>query len=241
MNIHTRAGIQKIIDIEVILIIIGLGADIFIQTLRAHDWIAGAIIIAGLALMAAVYWHTLHIDRLAHDVREASSHLLHPHANEHTTVITPPVIPLPAAASPAAPQSASVPYDVPLSAVSDRPVLHVSNFLLSKNFYGQTLAILGYKLILEFPALSMASFGTGRDADLWIKGDGTKQKIRASFRADSESIVDDFFNTALDMGGIEAESPSLRPEKGIGYYSAAVYDPDGSTVEAFVTEVETNA
>ena len=238
MNIRTRAGIQRIIDIEVILIIIGLGTDIFIQTLLAHDWVAGAIIIAGLALIGAVYWHTLHIDRLAHDIREITSHLLYPHPSEpieHRSITTPPVIPLPAATS----ASASPSYDVPLSAVSDRPVLHVSNFLLSKNFYAQTLAILGYNLILEFPALSMASFGTGRDADLWIKGDGTKQKIRASFRANSESIVDDFFETALDMGGIEAESPSLRSEKGIGYYSAAVYDPDGSTVEAFFANIET--
>jgi|GEM_PF-6804198 len=236
MNIHTRAGIQRIIDIEVILIIIGLGTDIFIQTLRAHDWIAGAIIIAGLALMAALYWHTLHIDRLAHDIREASGHLLHTSHHESSATSTPPVIPLSAAVnhSALAPQVAAT--DVPFATVIDRPILHVDNFLLSKNFYTQVLGVLGYSLITEFPALSMATFGIGTSSDLWIKGDGAKQKIRARFRAESEQMVDDFFNKALDMAGTDAEMPALRSTHGEEMYSAAVLDPDGSTVEAFFIE-----
>jgi catechol 2,3-dioxygenase-like lactoylglutathione lyase family enzyme len=108
----------------------------------------------------------------------------------------------------------------------------VSNFLLSKNFYAHALAPLGYTITLDFPALAMASFGIGATSDLWIKGDGTVQKIRAAFSASSQSIVNDFFDAALNAGGTQAEGPGERPARGQEYYAAAVFDPDGYTIEA---------
>ena len=223
MKMETEGEVQRLIDIELILIIIAIGADILIQALSVSDWGAAAVIIAGFCIMAGLYWHKLHMDRLFGDFRQAMYHLFHTNA---PTTTTPPIIPLPASSGRAAP-------DVPIASIADRPLIHVSNFLMSKNFYQQSLGMLGYRLTMDFPALAMAAFGIGPNADLWIKGDGVEQKIRAAFSADRKAMVDDFFDAALNAGGSIAEAPGTRPVRGTGYYAAAVFDPDGYTIEAF--------
>ena len=222
MKLRTERQIQRFIDLEIVLILIGLGIDILIEAMGAQDWLASAVVLVGLCVIGGLYWHMLRLNGLFAELHS----VLH-HFSRGTTVASTAAqtIPLPAAFS-------DVPRDIPMAAVADRPVIRVSNFLLSKNFYAQALAPLGYSLTTDFPALGMASFGIGSSSDLWIKGGGVEQKLRAAFSAKDEDAVDDFFDAALNAGGNEVEKPGRRPDRGPGYYAAAVLDPDGYTIEA---------
>lgn len=223
MKHWSEERVQKLINLEIVLILIALGADILIEALNGHDWIAAAVIVAGFCMIVGLYSHTLYLDSLFAELRSHVGHVLH-HSNHssesvaHTSVV-----------------------DMPAIQVPDRPIIHVSNFLLSKNFYTKALRPLGYSITLDLPGLSMASLGIGTSSDLWIKGDGVEQTIRASFSARAKHIVDDFFEIALDAGGTEAETPGPRPQYGVDYYAAAVFDPDGYTVEAVFNNAATDA
>ncbi len=223
MKVRTEGQIQKIIDLEIILILIVIGLDILIETLIGRNWIATSVILVGLCVIGALYWHKLHLDRFLIEFEKTLHHIFPINA---TTPPTPQTIPLPAA-------SVDAPRNIPMTTVADRPIIRVSNFLLSKNFYAQVLAPLGYSLTTDFPALGMASFGIGISSDLWIKGGSVEQKLRAAFCAAEKNMVDDFFDAALDAGGQIAEVPGPRPDRGSGYYAAAILDPDGYTIEAF--------
>jgi len=228
MKVRTEGQIQKIIDLEIVLILVAVGIDILIEALGGRDWIAAAVIIAGFAMIIGLYWHMLHIDRLFGELHDTLHHFLHGSAGSTAAH----AIPLPASF-----ERIDTARDVPMSNVADRPVIRVSNFLLSKNFYAQALAPLGYSLTTDFPALGMASFGIGSSSDLWIKGGGVEQKLRAAFSADNEDAVDDFFDAALDAGGNAVEEPGVRPDRGSGYYAAAILDPDGYTIEAVYRDI----
>jgi hypothetical protein len=223
MKVRTEGQIQKIIDLEIVLILIAIGLDILIEALGGQDWIAAAVIIAGFCMILGLYWHMLHIDNLFDELHGTLHHFFHGTtgaSNSHA-------IPLPTSF-----ERNDGARDVPMAAVADRPIIRVSNFLLSKNFYAQALAPLGYSLTTDFPALGMASFGIGTSSDLWIKGGGIEQKLRASFSATRKNLVDDFFDAALDAGGNAVEMPGSRPDRGAGFYAASVLDPDGYTIEA---------
>jgi catechol 2,3-dioxygenase-like lactoylglutathione lyase family enzyme len=217
MKMETEAQMQKILDLEGILILIGIGIDILIEALKHDDWISAAVIIAGFCILGGLYWHTLYLDRLFADFHVALHRIFHQHS---------------AAVVPQTTTTTIVTQDVAATVLADRPILHVSNFPLSRNFYTAQLAPLGYALTMEFPALSMAAFGIAGASDLWIKGDGVEQKIRAAFSAAKKAMVDDFYNAAIALDATIAEMPGPRPERGTGYYAAAVFDPDGYTIEA---------
>ncbi|HUO56417.1 MAG TPA: hypothetical protein VMU27_03220 [Candidatus Paceibacterota bacterium] len=202
-----EARLQRLLTLEGILIVAGIGIDLFIQTLIVGDWLSGAVLFASFCVCCVIYWHRLHMNALFGEVRAAIKHL---------SLYT-------------APPKA----DIPLSLVTERPVIHVSNFPLSKNFYETTLGKIGYTLTAEFPALSFASFGIGHSADIWIKGDGAVQKYRVSFAATSREAVDNFYAAATDLGGKAHESSGARSLHGVDTYAAAVLDPDGYIVEAF--------
>jgi hypothetical protein len=223
-DIKTETQMQKFLNLEGVLILVVIGADILLEALKNQDWVAAAVIIGGYCVIGGLYWHTLYLDRLFADLHDGISRILthfplHQSAAiaQATTVTTTTTVPA---------------HDVLASAVTDRPILHVSNFPLSRNFYATVLAPLGYTLTIEFPALSMAAFGVGGASDLWIKGDGTEYKLRASFSAPSRQAVDDFCNEALNAGGTMAEMPGPRVDRASDSYAAAIYDLDGYTIEA---------
>jgi catechol 2,3-dioxygenase-like lactoylglutathione lyase family enzyme len=224
-EIKTEAQMQRFLNFEGVLILMAIGADIFIEALKSQDWIAAAVIIGGFLVLGGLYWHSMHLDRLFDDLHASVRHLIHGRSAAIATPLVPVAIPLPASTSDRL-------QDVTVAMVADRPIVHVSNFPLSRNFYAAVLAPLGYSLTIEFPALSMASFGVGGASDLWIKGDGAEHKLRASFSAASKRIVDDFCEAALDAGGTIAETAGPRSAIGQDAYAAAVLDPDGYTIEA---------
>ena len=208
---------QKLIDLEIVLILVALGIDILLEAVGMQDWIAAAIVIAGFCMILGLYWHTLYLDSLFADLRAGMGHVFHHQFSPHQQK---------------APDSHPI-SDLPAVQVADRPVIHVGNFLLSKNFYVQALKPLGYTVTMDLPALSMVSLGIGDSSDVWIKGDGSEAKMRVAFRASQESMVDRFFDAALDAGATEEEAPGPRKDRAPGAYAAAVLDPDSYIIEAY--------
>lgn len=120
----------------------------------------------------------------------------------------------------------------------DHTGVAVSNFKISKEFYTQTLAPLGYILLAEFgPEVTkdvwVAGFGVAPKPDFWIN-EGTPQKphVHVAFRAASRDEVDAFYAAGLKAGGRDNGAPGLRPHYHPNYYGAFILDPDGHNIEA---------
>lgn len=66
----------------------------------------------------------------------------------------------------------------------------------------------------------------------WVEGSrpGLNQ-MHIAFRADSEAMVQGFYDAALKAGGRDNGAPGPR-EGAEGYYGAFVLDPDGNNIEA---------
>jgi catechol 2,3-dioxygenase-like lactoylglutathione lyase family enzyme len=115
----------------------------------------------------------------------------------------------------------------------------VSDYARSKAFYQQTLAPLGYSLIMEVTAQQTesgypaAGFGTGGKPDFWIGGEGKLEKpLHVAIVAQDRATVDAFHRAALAAGGRDNGPPGLRPHYHPNYYAAFVLDPDGHNIEA---------
>lgn len=65
----------------------------------------------------------------------------------------------------------------------------------------------------------------------WVEGSkaGINQ-MHVAFRADSEEMVQAFYDAALKAGGTDNGPPGPRDQ--FGYYGAFVLDPDGNNIEA---------
>ncbi len=124
----------------------------------------------------------------------------------------------------------------------DHTGVAVSDFEKSKSFYRETLAAIGYELILEFPASvtgseNVAGFGEGGKPDFWVaSGLPNKPPIHIAFRVSSRGVVDAFYKAALAAGGRDNGPPGLRPHYHPNYYGAFVHDPDGHNIEAVCHE-----
>ena len=113
----------------------------------------------------------------------------------------------------------------------------VSDYARSKAFYRETLAPLGYTLIMEVMETESGSpaagFGREGKPDFWIGGEGgLKGTLHIAIAADDRDTVDAFYRAALAAGGRDNGPPGLRPQYHPNYYGAFVLDPDGHNVEA---------
>ena len=113
----------------------------------------------------------------------------------------------------------------------------VSDYARSKAFYRETLAPLGYTLIMEVMETESGSpaagFGREGKPDFWIGGEGgLKGTLHIAIAADDRRAVDAFYRAALAAGGRDNGAPGLRPQYHPNYYGAFVLDPDGHNVEA---------
>ncbi|MGH6860437.1 MAG: VOC family protein [Phyllobacterium sp.] len=124
----------------------------------------------------------------------------------------------------------------------DHTGIIASDFERSKEFYRQTLAPIGYELIVEFPATvtgkaDVAGFGEAGKPDFWVIG-GTPNKppVHVAFRVGNRAIVDAFHKTGLASGAGDNGAPGLRPHYHPDYYAAFLLDPDGHNVEAVCHE-----
>ncbi len=116
----------------------------------------------------------------------------------------------------------------------DHVSIGVSNLTISAEFYDATLGALGMERQRELPIA--IGYGYNR-ATFWIQehekstfmpGIGLHVAIAAS----NPQSVDAFHAAALDNGGKNGGPPGLRPEYSDDYYSAFVFDPTGTKVEA---------
>ena len=115
----------------------------------------------------------------------------------------------------------------------------VTDFEISKKFYTQALAPIGYTLIMEIPGSvtggdGAAGFGVAPKADFWLEGRGKANDppIHIAFRVDSRVQVDAFYKAAIAAGGRDNGAPGPRPHYHPDYYGGFVLDPDGHNIEA---------
>jgi catechol 2,3-dioxygenase-like lactoylglutathione lyase family enzyme len=120
----------------------------------------------------------------------------------------------------------------------DHTGVSVSDFARSKTFYTQTLAAIGYALLMEFPAsvtghTDVAGFGEPPKADFWVsEGKPNHPPMHVAFRVSSRAQVDAFYKAALAAGARDNGAPGIRPHYHEHYYGAFVLDPDGHNIEA---------
>jgi catechol 2,3-dioxygenase-like lactoylglutathione lyase family enzyme len=113
----------------------------------------------------------------------------------------------------------------------DHVKLFATDPAASRAFYEQSLAPLGYRVMLE-PAPGVVGLGATRP-DFWIAPAASAPTLcHLAFRVDSEFEVDGFHAAALAAGGTDNGGPSLRQHYHQNYYGAFVLDPDGNNVEA---------
>lgn len=114
----------------------------------------------------------------------------------------------------------------------------VSNYKKSKSFYIQSLAPLGYGLVMEVSSerdgdKANAGFGTEGRPRFWIStGTPVKGPMHVAFKAKNRKAVEQFYEAALKSGGKDNGAPGLRPHYHENYYGAFVLDPDGHNIEA---------
>jgi len=116
----------------------------------------------------------------------------------------------------------------------DHVGLNVRDYAVSRAFYEQALAPLGYRVVFDGAQWNGAGFGTSDDKpEFWIMqrepyGTGT----HVAFHCDDRPTVDAFHAAALAAGGTDNGAPGVREHYHPTYYGAFVLDPDGNNVEA---------
>jgi catechol 2,3-dioxygenase-like lactoylglutathione lyase family enzyme len=113
----------------------------------------------------------------------------------------------------------------------DHVGLNVQDYETSKRFYDETLAVLGYGVVMEFP--HACGYGPAGKPEFWIaqrEPIGTGSHV--AFASPDRATVDAFHEAALAAGGRDNGAPGIRDDYHEHYYGAFVLDPDGNNVEA---------
>jgi catechol 2,3-dioxygenase-like lactoylglutathione lyase family enzyme len=116
----------------------------------------------------------------------------------------------------------------------DHVGLNVRDYRVSRAFYEQALAPLGYRVVMAVDEWKAAGFGTRDDKpEFWISerepfGTGT----HVAFQCEDRATVEAFHAAALAAGGRDNGPPGIRAHYHPTYYGAFAHDPDGNNVEA---------
>ena len=118
----------------------------------------------------------------------------------------------------------------------DHIILTVSDIKTSLAFYEAALKPLDIKFFMPFKGenghADLWGFGDGQSAIFWLKqGTPNPDAIHWGFKADSNMLVDSFYQAAMAAGAKDNISPRARLEYYPGYYAADVIDPDGYSFE----------
>jgi len=120
----------------------------------------------------------------------------------------------------------------------DHTGLQVSKPEVSRQFYTQALAPLGYAILMEVPkeftgGRAVLGYGVAPKPDFWTaEGEPNQPRVHIAFRAESHAQVDAFYRAAIAAGGKDNGPPGPRPHYHEHYYGAFVLDPDGHNIEA---------
>ncbi len=119
--------------------------------------------------------------------------------------------------------------------------LGTNDFDRAKAFYSRVLAVLGCRILMEFPGAAAFGkaypefwIGTPHDGKAATIGNG----VHVGFMAASKAQVDDFYRAAISAGATDDGSPGHRHEYGEPYYGCFVRDPDGNKIEATFWDFE---
>jgi catechol 2,3-dioxygenase-like lactoylglutathione lyase family enzyme len=118
--------------------------------------------------------------------------------------------------------------------VIDHLNIGVGDVAVSRAFYQQALAPLGYEVLMEHP--HGVGFGKDGKPDFWISARPLSAPLHVAFASPSRAVVEEFHRAAIAAGGRDNGPPGLRTMYHPSYYGAFVLDPDGNNVEA-VTHV----
>ncbi len=124
----------------------------------------------------------------------------------------------------------------------DHTGLQVSDPVVSRKFYDNALAPLGYKMLMQVPGeytggTAVFGYGVPPKPDFWVRqGTANHPRLHVAFRAETREQVDEFYAAALASGGKDNGAPGPRPHYHNDYYGAFVFDPDGHNVEAVCHE-----
>ncbi len=115
----------------------------------------------------------------------------------------------------------------------DHVGLNVRDHEVSKTFFEQALAPLGYRVVMAVEGFPACGFGTTDKPEFWLVqrepfGTGT----HVAFRCDVRAAVDQFHQAAVAAGGTDNGPPDVRTHYHPSYYAAFVLDPDGNNIEA---------
>ena len=116
----------------------------------------------------------------------------------------------------------------------DHITIRVSDIERTKIFYTEALKPLGYSMEFDesFEGVRVVGFGANNKLDMWFTTDKpVSGPTHIALKADSQTLVDDFYKSALTVGGKDNGAPRLRPEYHEQYYAAFVLDPDGNNIE----------
>lgn len=115
-------------------------------------------------------------------------------------------------------------------AIIDHFNLPVTDVEASKQIYQAVLATLGIDQV--FIDADAVGFGKSSWEFGLVPATGDIQKLHLAFQADSAQQVDEFHQTAVDLGMKSNGAPGYRSEYGENYYAAYFFDPDGHNIEA---------
>jgi catechol 2,3-dioxygenase-like lactoylglutathione lyase family enzyme len=109
--------------------------------------------------------------------------------------------------------------------------LEVGSYAMSKTFYADVLAVLGYTVVEE--THGWCGFGPPGKPQFWIhESQPIAAPIHVGFAASDRVAVDRFHAAALAAGGRDNGPPGVRERYHPNYYGAFVLDPDGNNIEA---------
>ena len=116
----------------------------------------------------------------------------------------------------------------------DHITLRVSDLEKSKKFYDQVLSVLGMRTVLGKEG-QFWGWGADKDPEFEIsipeKNDPPHKRVHVAFKAKDKEMVDSFYKTAVEIGGIDNGKPGPRPDYSDTYYAAFVRDLDGNNIE----------
>jgi catechol 2,3-dioxygenase-like lactoylglutathione lyase family enzyme len=112
----------------------------------------------------------------------------------------------------------------------DHVNLGVADLAVSRAFYEQALAPLGYEILMD--RTYGVGFGREGKPDFWISDRPSSAPLHVAFAAADRATVDAFHAAAVAAGGQDNGAPGLRPQYHPSYYGAFALDPEGNNVEA---------
>ncbi len=112
----------------------------------------------------------------------------------------------------------------------DHVSIRCSDLSLSRKFFADALAPLGYGELMAFG--ENVGIGAKGKPDLWLTpGTPSTPPNHLAFVAADRATVKAFHKAALKAGGKDDGKPGLRKHYHPNYYGAFVRDPDGYSVE----------